>query len=264
MSLVIRDATAADYDVYARLHPALEVPYPILTAAQFAERMLPNIILVCDGTQPIGYALWVIYGVTAHISQIVVDPNARGRGAGHLLMQEVRRLASAKGCTRWYLNVKAENAVAVRLYERSGLTIEQRGWAMVAEWNDLRGLPGATTTVPFDPPEDEVARFGRQHTLDPERIALLRSRPGHVFVALQDHAGLCALAVFNPNLPGIYPIAVSRPEHARSLFDLLAPCAPAPHVNIFTEGNGALAEALKMAGAKLDFEIFRMGASLSL
>lgn len=148
------------------------------------------------------------------------------------------------------------------MYERSGLTIEQPGWALVADWGALRDLPGATGLVPFEPPEDELQRFARQHAIDPERIALVRRRPGRIYVALQHGAELCALAVFDPSFPGIYPIAVVRPEHARSLFDLLSPHAQASHVNIFVEGNAALADTLRTVGARLQFETFRMGASL--
>ena len=263
MSLSIRDATAADYEVFARLHPALETPDPLLTAAQFAQLMLPNVVLACEERQPIGYAHWQIYGAIAHVSHIVVGADARRRGAGHLLMQELRLRASAGGCTRWYLNVKAGNAVAIRLYERSGLMIEQRGWALVGEWVNLRTLEGLASPVSFEPSAEELARFARQQTIDPERLAAVRARPGRVFIAMRDSDGICAFAAFDPDFPGIYPIAVARVEHARALFEALEPQARAPHVNIFVEGNAALAEALRKAGAKLSFETLRMGAPLT-
>jgi ribosomal-protein-alanine N-acetyltransferase len=263
MSLSIRDATAADYDVVARLQPALESPDPPLTAAQFAQRMLPNVLLACDDRRPIGYAHWQFYGATAHVGHIVVDADTRRRGAGRLLMQELRRRASAGGCTRWYLNVKVDNAVAIRLYERAGLVIEQRGWALVCDWVALRAIQGLRSPVIFEPPEEDLARFACQQTIDAQRLAFVRGRPGRVFVAMRDADGICALAAFDPDFPGIYPIAVARPEHARALFEALQPKARAPHVSIFVEGNAALAEALRMAGAKLSFEIFRMGAPLT-
>jgi [ribosomal protein S18]-alanine N-acetyltransferase len=262
MSLSIRDATVADYEVIARLQPALETPDPPVTVAQFAERMLPHVVLACDELRPIGYAYWQFYGATAHVGHVVVGAEARRRGAGGLLMQELRRRASSNGCSRWYLNVKADNAVAIRLYERSGLMFEQRGWALVCEWVALRDLRGAPGPVTFDPSEEEVARFARQHTIDPERLAIVRARPGRIFVALRDAEGMCALAAFDPNFPGIYPIAVARPEHARALFDALSPQARAPHVNLFVEGNAALAGALRTVGAELIFETVRMGAPL--
>jgi len=263
VSLQIRKATEADYDVFARLQPALGVSDPPLTAAQFAERMLPNVILACDGLRPIGYAHWLTYGATFHVAHVVVDAETRRRGAGSLLMQDLRRRAVDAGCTRWYLNVKADNGVAIRLYELSGLTIEQRAWALVSDWASLRNLTGRVGRITFDPPQEEVALFAQQHTIDPERLALVRKRPGRVFVALRDEVGLCALAVFDPHHPAIYPIAVKRPEDAHGLFEALSSHAQAQHVTLFVEGNASLAEALLKAGAKLEFEALRMGGSLS-
>ena len=263
MNLLARDATTADYELFARLFPALEVPDPVLTTAQFEEHMLPNVVVAEDGQQPLGYAHWRFYGATVHVVHVVVEANARRRGVGHFLMEEVRRRASAKGCTRWYLNVKAENTPAMRLYERSGLSVEQRGWSMLAAWSVLRALQGPTNIRKSEPSPEEVSRFARQHGLDPERLALVRARPGVVFVALRDDAGTCALAAFDPAFPSLYPIAVTRPAHARPLFDALFPHARDPHVNIFVEGNAALAEALHQVGAKLNFETLRMGASLA-
>jgi len=208
VNLSIRNTTCADYDVFARLHVALELPDPVPSAEQFAKRMLPNVTLACDAGQPVGYAHWGIYGAAAHVIQIVVDAVARRRGVGRLLMNDLRTRVLANGCTRWYLNVKAENAAAIRLYEGVGLAIEQRGWALISDWVSLQGLPGATSQVTSDATEQEVARLAQQQTIDPERLAMVRARPGQVFVAPRDDAGLCAFAALDPKFPGIHPIAV--------------------------------------------------------
>jgi uncharacterized protein with von Willebrand factor type A (vWA) domain len=68
--------------------------------------------------------------------------------------------------------------------------------------------------------------------------------------------------VLDPAFPGIYPIALERPAHGRPLFDALHRHARDAHVNVFVEGDAAIAEALLAAGATLSFEIVRMGASL--
>jgi GNAT superfamily N-acetyltransferase len=262
MSLSVRDATPADYDVFVRLFPALEVPDPVLTAAQFEAQMLPNVAIAEDG-EPIGYVHWRFYGATLHVVHVVVDAGARRRGVGRLLLDEVRRRAVAGHAARWYLNVKANNGPAIRLYERAGLALEQRGWSMVAEWDALRSLPGPTETLMPEPSEEAVSRFARDHGIEAHRLALVRGRPGVVFVALRDQAQTCALAVFDPAFPGIYPVAVARPEHARPLIEALFPYARHPRVAAFVEGNASLAQALRDRGATLQFEILRMGASLT-
>jgi len=261
VTLSARDATAADYEVFARLFPELEVPDPLLTQAQFEERMLPNVIIAEEGG-PVGYAQWRFYGTTLHVVHVVVDPRARRRGVGRLLMGELRQRAVLEGCVRWYLNVKADNLPAIRLYERYGLSVEQRGWDVVADWSVLETLEGAMGTQRFEPSIEQASHFAREHRIDPERLAMVRARPGVVFAALRDEVGTCALAAFDPAFPSIYPIAVARPEHARPLFDALVSCARQPHVHIFVEGNPALAEALRDAGGKPHLEILRMGAAL--
>jgi ribosomal-protein-alanine N-acetyltransferase len=263
MALSVRDATAADYAVFTRLFPALEVPDPLPTAAQFEERMLPGAVIAEDDGKPVGYAHFRFYGTNVHVVHVIVDALARGRGVGRLLMEDVRRRAAAGAGTHWYLNVKADNAPAIRLYERAGLSVEQRGWSMRADWSVLGQLEGPAHALALEPSIDEASRFAHQQGLDPERLALVRARTGVVFVALRDDAGPCALAAFDPAFPGIHPIAVTSPEHARPLFDALLPHARDPHVNLFVEGNAALAEALLGAGAKLSFETLRMGASLA-
>src|SRR5579872_7354313 len=118
MPLFVRDATPADYEVFASLFPELRVPDPVLTQAQFEERMLPNTVVAMDGepAKGVGYANWRFYGTTVHVVHVVVDPRAWRRGIGRLMMEEVRRRAVAKGATRWYLFVKADNVPAIRLY----------------------------------------------------------------------------------------------------------------------------------------------------
>jgi ribosomal protein S18 acetylase RimI-like enzyme len=141
MDLTLRDATAQDYPVFARLFPALAVPDPLLSPEQFVSRMLPTVILVEDAGAPIGYAFWQIHGPRAHVVHVVVGEGTRGRGAGRALMDGVRQRVLAAGCSRWFLNVKQSNAPAVRLYEKCGLSIEQEGWGLRVDWSQLASLP---------------------------------------------------------------------------------------------------------------------------
>jgi hypothetical protein len=164
---------------------------------------------------------------------------------------------------RCYLNVKADNAPAIQLYERMGLSIEQRGWAFVADWSSLRSTPGSTGAQRFEASSEEVSQLARQHGIDPERLGQVRARPGVVFVTLRNEKGLCAFAAFEPSFPSIYPIAVARPEHAQPLFDAFSPHARDSRTHLVVEGNAALADALRGVGATVTFEILRMAAPLS-
>lgn len=56
----------------------------------------------------------------ARLYSIAVDGRARGRGLGKALLQAVERAAQRRGCTRLRLEVRQDNAGAIRLYERLG------------------------------------------------------------------------------------------------------------------------------------------------
>jgi GNAT superfamily N-acetyltransferase len=264
MTFVARDATTSDYTVFRRLFPELGVHDPPPSAEQF-ERMRAHVVLLWDDGDPVAYTFWQSYGRTAHVVHVVVDPRARGRGAGRALMDAVRLRAIEKGCARWYLNVKRENAAAIRLYERCGLRFELDAWAMRMEWAQVDGLERVSGAVVFTPEAGEDAELGARFNLYPERIAALRARPGLVLIALREEGAPAGFAAFDPAFPGAYPFRVARPELARPLLDAIRPHARMDQfdfVRLTVEGDRPLADALKAAGAEVSFELVQMSAPL--
>ena len=59
-----------------------------------------------------------------HIADLVVAPEARGRGVGEVLMMAAEQWARARGYSLLTLNVFVENARARALYERAGFGAE--------------------------------------------------------------------------------------------------------------------------------------------
>ncbi|MCX5196119.1 GNAT family N-acetyltransferase [Streptomyces sp. NBC_00249] len=75
---------------------------------------------------------------------IAVDPAARGRGIGGLLLDGIEELAAEQGCRRIRLDVIAENPRARALYERHGfraVRVQRTPWL-----RDVLGF-GAVTTM---------------------------------------------------------------------------------------------------------------------
>lgn len=58
----------------------------------------------------------------AHVAQMVVEPEWRGRGLGSRLMRSAMGAAAARGSERMTLLVAAGNSAAVAIYERLGFT----------------------------------------------------------------------------------------------------------------------------------------------
>ena len=264
LSFSPRLATADDYPRFARLFPELGVPDPVPSPEAFATRWLPRVVILQDEAgDAVGYSAWNVFGETFHVGNVVTAPEARRRGGGRALLEDLRRRARDAGCRRWYLNVKQANAVAIRLYERCGLAIEQEGWTLSATWASLATLPRAAREIEtYAPSTDDDARIAPRFGLDVERIARARER-GAVFRALGGAVPL-GFAAFDPSFPGVYPIRAARPELARALFDALRPFAKHEHVRVFVEADRALADALRGAGATLDFALYRMSGPLDL
>ena len=61
------------------------------------------------------------------LEDVFVRESARGTGVGRALVTEALAHARARGCTRIELDVQADNAPAVTLYERSGFSTTPKG-----------------------------------------------------------------------------------------------------------------------------------------
>lgn len=60
------------------------------------------------------------------LSSIAVSPAVAGRGTGRALLHDSEAAAAGAGCRRLRLEVRADNAAAIRLYEREGYALVGR------------------------------------------------------------------------------------------------------------------------------------------
>jgi len=78
--------------------------------------------LVAAGAEDevLGYAVcWTLAG-ESHLLNIAVHPARRGRGIGRALLSECIRRAAGAGASRVFLEVRARNEAAQRLYRSMG------------------------------------------------------------------------------------------------------------------------------------------------
>lgn len=113
-------------DIYA-------MPEELYPQERFTEAVMARQLYVAKiGGAVAGYVLLKIreYDFPGHVyrkvmlvDEICVDELCRNQGIGKQMMQEVRALAKAFGCTDLQLGVYPQNDAAVSFYQKCGFTI---------------------------------------------------------------------------------------------------------------------------------------------
>lgn len=100
---------------------------------EFAERPRRDYVVAVretpDGEQIVGYAGLDRSGSVADVMTVAVTPSVRGLGLGRILMNYLIETAGASGAEALLLEVRADNAPALSLYDSLGfdrLTIRRR------------------------------------------------------------------------------------------------------------------------------------------
>ena len=140
MTVHLRAATIADLDtVLPRTralndHESIEIADAALEAALrplLAGPSLGGVWVIEDAGAAVGYAI-VTYGYDlefagrdAYLTELWIDPSARGRGAGPAALAALDPELRTRGVHALHLQVRPEND-AVRLYQRAGFTRSPR------------------------------------------------------------------------------------------------------------------------------------------
>ncbi|MBM7663314.1 ribosomal-protein-alanine N-acetyltransferase [Bacillus mesophilus] len=121
-SITFRLMTVADIDqILVIEHLSFTVPW---SREAFHNELLSNpyasYIVMQDHDQVIGYCgLWVVLE-EAHVTNIAVLPEYRGRKLGEALLKQAVELVMALGAERLSLEVRVTNHVAQSLYRKLG------------------------------------------------------------------------------------------------------------------------------------------------
>lgn len=254
LQIVIRAATRDDYAVFAMLFRELGIDDPIPTLARWlSDLMSETLISEREGCVE-GYVSFYMIGAVGHVRNLVVAPAARRAGVGLELMRAAAGALRARGADEWHLNVKCDNAPAIRLYEGLGFAVEHRSTVVRMTWAAAAALPAdVAVALPVAPAEDDDIE--RALGLLPGRIAMSRMRADRVLVQLRDEQ--CApvgYAMFDPSL-GAHPFRVARPALAGTLLAALRPHARAEHVQLVVEDDAALVEQLVAVAAERRLEL---------
>ena len=133
MTATIRDAATGDEsgwrDLWAQYLAFYEVTLaPEVTAATWARLMDPaspvKARLAFDAGEMVGFAIhlhhpstWVL-GEDCYLEDLFLSPEARGKGIGKALIDDLIALARSRGWQRLYWHTDEDNTTARRLYDR--------------------------------------------------------------------------------------------------------------------------------------------------
>lgn len=214
-----RAATIADHADFVRLFAELRVDDPPLDPDRFAAVIVPNAFFAEDGSGAIiGYAFYELLQTDGYVRHVVVDPAARGRGAGRAMMDELGRRFRAAGCTRWRLNVKPDNGAARGLYGACGMREAYSARVVRIAWEARGALPDAASPARVLE-GDELDAFEAALGIPRGLLASLAGR-GFVPLGVRDAGGApLGGSAHDPRFPGSFPFRARTPEAARALLD---------------------------------------------
>lgn len=124
-----------------------ELSFPISWSFESLQSELDNkfakYVVLKMGNIIVGYGgMWVIID-EAHVTNIAVHPDARGNGAGNLIVEALFRICRKQKVTAITLEVRRSNFAAINLYEKYGFEeegirhhyYEDNGEDAVIMWN---------------------------------------------------------------------------------------------------------------------------------
>jgi [ribosomal protein S18]-alanine N-acetyltransferase len=124
--LQLRPMTTADLDTVLTLELALfgdEAWSRQMLAGELGQQPASRLYLVAEEVgQIVGYAGMLAAGGQADVLTIAVDTARWGRGVGSALLRQLLAEATRRECTEVFLEVRADNARAQRLYHWWGFT----------------------------------------------------------------------------------------------------------------------------------------------
>jgi GNAT superfamily N-acetyltransferase len=267
MALEIRPARPDDLPAFIRLFAELGVDDPVPSAERFTGEFVHRMRMAERAGEVVGYAIVDLLDGVAYVRHLVSAPSARRTGVGRALLLHVAAEASARGATRWVLNVKPDNVAAIALYESLGFRPTQWVHAMYIGWEDAVRAPRANVEVSVLPPEEDAATELATNVMN-GHLGTARALGGRmVLVARERGTGrTVGVSVYDPGFPGLYPFQAKSPGIAFALLAATRPYAPPDHegVNMKLDDLEAVKDAVLAAGGRKRLEVRGLSGPLPL
>jgi GNAT superfamily N-acetyltransferase len=250
----IRPATAADFPLFAHFYAQLaEEGQAPLDEAWWA-KSYGDALFLFDGDRAIAFALAYVLEGEGHVSQVVVDASARGRGAGRIIMRAVAARLRERGCTQWSLHVTHGNHAALALYARCGLRAVHDTDRLVVPWSAVEKLPRTEAVeVTAAGPADDAA-LERVIAMPVGFLKRVRRFPGRAYYLAHrpNSAAPIGGIVLYPPPDSAAILQAEDAASARALLDASRRTAgDADEVILYVTENAALRDALVAIGGRV-------------
>lgn len=121
MPITLRPARVADAPTLAAIErDVFPDPWSVDAFRSSLRAAAARVTVAESAGEVIGYAVLLAAADEAELANLAVVPEARGRGIGRRLLDAALSAAAEAGARAVYLEVRASNTVAQRLYAASG------------------------------------------------------------------------------------------------------------------------------------------------
>ena len=119
--VTIRPAHESDLDDVAAIERTVFAdPWSRRSFVDLVEARQVLFLVASDANAVVGYAVVLISGVESELANLAVSRIVQRHGLGRRLLAEAVDQVKARGCKEMYLEVRASNEAALKLYETSG------------------------------------------------------------------------------------------------------------------------------------------------
>jgi ribosomal-protein-alanine N-acetyltransferase len=117
----IRPAHEGDLDDVAAIERSVfGDPWSRRSFADLVDAGQVLFLVASDANSVVGYAVILVAGVESELANLAVSRLVQRQGLGRRLLAEASNQARARGCEEMFLEVRASNEAALKLYETAG------------------------------------------------------------------------------------------------------------------------------------------------
>ena len=127
--LTIRPAHESDLDDVAAIERSVFAdPWSRRSFVDLVDARQVLFLVASDLSAVVGYAVVLVSGVESELANLAVSRIVQRHGLGRRLLEEAKLQVKARGCEVMFLEVRASNEAALKLYETSGFkAVGRRG-----------------------------------------------------------------------------------------------------------------------------------------